>query len=305
MACVWRTFFALELVLVGCATLPLKKIAHGVEKPYVSWIPSKVTRSDGLKTKDALQHNVMKLLSRGFYGIDITGHYYDLPLIANAISSSGIRRSSLFITSKISASSSESLGHGIDSMLSLMNTSFLDLLLLGGGQASGGCLHDCYEQWKTLEQYVNAGKVKAIGVSAFDTAQILEVMSGASIPPAVNQVEYNLLTQNDDTIKFCDAFNITVEAALPLEMEQWASDGQAVTAIAEKHGVSSAQVALRWISQRGHTAVLLPKTITGFSRDTDVWAFTLQDDEMETLTTLHETRSRLESRPQSRHWLEL
>lgn len=309
MALFQRTFFLFELVIVGSVTFPVKEIAPGIEKPYVSWMPSKITKNEGLKTKDALKGNIIKLLAHGFHGIDITGHYYDLPLIADAITVSGIRRRNLFITSKVSASSPERLSDWIDETLALVNTGYLDLLLLGGGEGSGGCVNNCREQWKMLERYVLAGKVKAIGVSNFDKAQLIDVMDDATVPVALNQVEYNVQTHNEDTIKFCDALNITVEAASPLggslESEQAATEEQAVTAIANRHGVSAAQVALRWILQRGHTAVLLPKSIAGLSRDTDVWSFTLEDLEVEVLTALHEKSSLQGTRVPRRVWMEL
>merc|ERR1711918_111261 len=108
----------------------------------------------------------------------------------------------------------------------------------------------CPNTWKVLEDYVAQGKLKSIGVSNFNAKQMQKVMDVATVPIAVNQIQYNVFSHNEDTIAFCDANNITVEAYSPLN---GAHGGQSVfsddvvLSIAKEHNVSAAQVALRWI----------------------------------------------------------
>merc|ERR1712151_540460 len=100
---------------------------------------------------------------------------------------------------------------------------------------------------------------------------------------AVNQISYSVFDHNEETIAFCHQNNITVEAYSPLG-SQWAKKSvfkdPTVTAIAKAHNVSQAQVALKWIVQRGDTLAVLSSNAQHQANDADLWSFTLTDDEM-------------------------
>merc|ERR1712185_699574 len=109
----------------------------------------------------------------------------------------------------------------------------------------------------------------------------------ATVPIAVNQIQYNVFSHNEDTIAFCDANNITVEAWSPLSGQRGAQSvfkDETVKGIAAAHNVSAAQVALRWIVQRGHTLAVLSSSTEHQANDADLWSFELTNDEMGTLT---------------------
>merc|ERR1712224_751553 len=140
-----------------------------------------------------------------------------------------------------------------------------------------------------LEDYVAQGKLKSIGVSNFNAKQMQKVMDKATVPIAVNQIEYNVFSHDEDVIAFCDANNITVEAYSPLSGQKGAQSvfsDETVKAIAATHNVSAAQVALRWIVQRGHTLAVLSSNPEHQANDADLFGFELTDDEMTQLTEL-------------------
>merc|ERR1712196_646737 len=185
-------------------TMPTKEIAPGVQLPLVNigtWLA-------GSKTEDP--HEITKnWLELGFRGIDTALIYNDQDKIAAAIKESGIPREDIIITSKIpgcfNAKSS------IDSDLKQLNVDYIDLMLIHSPIGLS-----CPNTWKVLEDYVAQGKLKAIGVSNFNVKQMQQVMDKATIPIAVNQIEYNVFSHDEDIIAFCDANNITVEAYSPL-----------------------------------------------------------------------------------------
>merc|ERR1712151_1250695 len=126
-----------------------------------------------------------------------------------------------------------------------------------------------------------------IGGSNFNVKQMQQIMDKARVPIAVNQIEYNVFSHDEEIIKFCDEHNITVEAYSPLSgaknKESVFSD-ETVKGVAATHNVSAAQVALRWIVQRGHTLAVLGSSTEHQANDADLWSFELTDDEMNTLT---------------------
>lgn len=270
-----KLFGAFSVAAVTTATLPTKEIAPGVDFPIVNigtWLA-------GSKTEDA--HEISKnWLAQGFRGIDTALIYNDQKDIAAAIEESGVPREEIFLTSKIPGCAAAAAS--VDSDLKQLNVDYIDLMLIHSPIGLS-----CPSTWKVLEDYVSKGKLRSIGVSNFNVKQLQNVMDKATIPIAVNQIDYNVFKHDEEIIAFCDANNITVEAYSPLG---GANGGQSVfkdetvKTIADAHNVSAAQVALRWIVQRGHTLAVLSSSTEHQANDADLWSFELTDDEMDTLT---------------------
>lgn len=270
-----KLFGAFSVAAVTTANLPTKEIAPGIKFPVVNigtWLA-------GSKTEDA--HEISKnWLAQGFRGIDTALIYNDQKDIAAAIEESGVPREEIFLTSKIPGCAAAAAS--VDSDLKQLNVDYIDLMLIHSPIGLS-----CPSTWKVLEDYVAKGKLRSIGVSNFNVKQLQNVMDKATIPIAVNQIDYNVFKHDEEIIAFCDANNITVEAYSPLG---GANGGQSVfkdetvKAIADAHNVSAAQVALRWIVQRGHTLAVLSSSTEHQANDADLWSFELTDDEMDTLT---------------------
>jgi len=269
-----KVFGACSLA-VATATLPTKEIAPGVNLPKVNigtWLAGSKQEDPKVITKN--------WLDQGFRGIDTALIYNDQTDIASVIAESGIPREELFITSKIPGCFAAA--KSIDSDLNQLNVDYIDLMLIHSPIGVS-----CAGTWGVLEDYVAQGKLKAIGVSNFNAKQMQNIMDKGTIPIAVNQIEYNVFSHNEETIAFCDANNITVEAYSPLSGQNGAQSvfkDETVKGIAASHNVSAAQVALRWIVQRGHTLAVLSSSAEHQANDADLWSFELADDEMDTLT---------------------
>ncbi|XP_048323683.2 non-functional NADPH-dependent codeinone reductase 2 isoform X2 [Ziziphus jujuba] len=115
--------------------------------------------------------------------------------------------------------------------------------------------------WAAMEESQRLGLTKSIGVSNFSTRKLQNLLSFATIPPAVNQVEMSPIWQQKKLIEFCMANNIIVTAYSPLGAKgaPWGSnhvmENQVLQDIATAHSKSVAQVSLRWIYEQGATSV--------------------------------------------------
>jgi len=144
-----------------------------------------------------------------------------------------------------------------------------------------------------MEDYVRRGILRSIGVSKFDSRELAGIIKYAAIKPAVNQIMYNVYHHDDDTIKFCKDNNITVEAYSPLGSWNGQYHGDVfkdprIAPIAAAHNVSPAQVALKWIVQRGDVLTFMSNNESHQVNDADLFNpdFQLSDVEMFVLSNL-------------------
>jgi len=282
MASISRCLLALTgLVVVaasGKVNVPTKEIAHGVNMPVISigtWTSDGHSGEEAPKIVDAW-------LGQGGRGIDTALVYMDQAKVATAINDAGLKREDVFITTKIPGCGLAQAS--IDRDLKELNTSYIDLLLIHEHVGLS-----CSGTWKVLEENVKNGKLKSIGISNFKAADIEDILKGATIKPAVNQIEYNVFAHDEDVIAACRKHNITVEAYSPLAppySNKTVLKEPTVTSIAKAHNVSAFQVALKWIVQRGDVLTVLSSNPAHQASDADLWSFTLADDEMTKLGAL-------------------
>lgn len=267
-------------------SIPLREIAKGVSLPVISigtWLAG---------TKEDPFSIVGNWTAQGGRGIDTALVYRDQAKVAAAIRAQWLRRDEVYITSKIPFCAGEALAKiAIEEDLKALNTTYVDLMLI---HTSVGV--DCPGTWRALEKYHAAGALRSIGVSNFKPAALQPLLEAARVPVAVNQIDYSVLSHDEETIAFCRAHDITVEAYSPLGGAY--SRGSifsepTVVAIANAHGVSAAQVAIRWIVQGGphpHPAGDILTVLSGNPEhqlnDADVFGFQLSDAEMQNLTKI-------------------
>jgi D-xylose reductase len=157
------------------------------------------------------------------------------------------------------------------------------------------------ETYGAMEELVDAGLVKRIGVCNLGTAMLRDLKSYARIQPIVNQVEMHpYLTQNN-LLRFCQDSDIAVTAFSPFGASSYVPlsmadeneslfDDPAIESIAAAHGKSVGQIALRWGVQRG--TVTIPKTQTAahLKENLDIYDFELSDDDMLTIDQMNRDR---------------
>lgn len=145
---------------------------------------------EGQATREA----VKEALKLGIRHIDTAHAYQNERSVGQAVKESGIDRHDIWITTKLWPSDYGigKTGHAIDQMLDRLDTDYIDLLLLH--QQVG----DYKDAWKEMEQAVEEGKVRSIGLSNFETERLEEILDIAKIKPAVNQVELHPYYQQGD-----------------------------------------------------------------------------------------------------------
>ncbi|ANF47433.1 aldo/keto reductase [Priestia megaterium] len=234
------------------------KLSNGVEMPLLglgTWL---------LDDEQAAQA-VRDAVSNGYRHIDTAQAYMNEAGIGEGIRSSGVEREELFITTKVAAEAKtyEEVTESIDESLTKMGLDYIDLLIIHSPQPwtefreENRYFEENKEAWKAMEDAYKAGKVKAIGLSNFLQDDIENILSSCEIKPMVNQVLVHVSNTPLDLIEFCQKNDILVEAYSPIAHGA-VLDNKEVKVIADKYGVSVAQLCLRYDIQLG--LALIPKT---------------------------------------------
>ncbi|UUV99228.1 Glyoxal reductase [Vagococcus luciliae] len=227
---------------------------------------------------------VKSALEAGYRHIDTAMIYGNEESVGEAIKESGIPRERLFITTKLwnKDHSYDKAKLAIDESLERLGLDYLDLYLIHWPNPVD--YRDHWQEanasaWKAMEEALNSGKVKSIGVSNFLTHHLKALEETASFQPVVNQIYLNPSDQQQEIVSYCKNKGILLEAYSPLgtgdifkldELEE----------IAKAHGKTVAQVVLRWSLQKGF--VPLPKSVTPsrIKENIELFDFELSEFEM-------------------------
>ena len=199
---------------------------------------------------------VSDALAAGYRSIDTAQAYFNEEGVGNAVKKRGIARSELFLTTKvwISNAGEKKAAASIDESLKKLSTDYIDLLLIH--QPFG----DYYGTYRAMEQAVKAGKVRAIGVSNFYPARLIDLYNFCEIKPAVNQVETHVFFQQKKAHEVMKKLGVQHESWGPFaEGKNGLFTNPGLKEIAAQKGKSGAQVALRYLIQSG--VVVIPKSV--------------------------------------------
>jgi len=267
------TCVLLSTAALSAMEIPTKLIASGVAMPVIN-IGTGIWPWENENASEI----VGKWIRQGGRGVDSAWIYLDQKYIASAIAQTDILRDSLFLTSKTPGCLQ--VKSAVERDLKALGTSYIDLMLLHFDLPAVACPG----AWKILEGFLADGTLRAIGVSNFDRRGLEKIMRTANVVPAVNQIKLNVFSHDEDTISYCTENNITVEAYSPLGGTAPGSPSvftdPTIGAIASANNVSAAQVALRWIIQRGHILTVLSGNPAHQANDADIFNFTLSLDEI-------------------------
>ena len=234
---------------------------------------------------------VSDALSVGYRLIDTAQAYFNEEGVGDAIAKSGIPRDEIFLVTKvwISNNGEQKAAASIEESLRKLRTDYIDLLLIH--QAYG----DVFGTWRAMEKAYRDGKVRAIGVSNFQAGRFFDLAHYVDVKPMVNQLQCNVMVQQRGIEPILAEFNTKMMAWGPLGGQ--GVDGivknEKLAAIGAKHGKSAAQVALRWLTQRGIVAIPKSSHKERMEQNLNVLDFTLTADEMAAIAGLNEHDSGL------------
>jgi diketogulonate reductase-like aldo/keto reductase len=225
----------------------------------------------------------LQALKAGYRHIDTAAAYMNESDVGKAVKDSGIDRSEIFITSKLWLQDYgyENAKVGIANSLKNLDTDYIDLYLLH--QPYG----DIKGAWKALEEAVEEGKIKSIGISNQTVKLFNEFIPSCKIIPAVNQVECNPLFQQKELREVMNKYNIKLEAWFPLgHGNKELLENEYLVSLANKYNKNVGQIILRWHYQEG--IISLPKSTNEgrIKGNIDIFDFELTDEEMKNIQAM-------------------
>lgn len=226
---------------------------------------------------------VLNAIESGYRLIDTAAAYMNEEAVGAAIQKSGVKRSDLFITTKlwVQDASYEGAKKAFEASLKKLGLEYLDLYLIH--QPMG----DYMGSWRAMEELYKEGAIRAIGICNCYPHVLADICETAEVVPAVNQIELHPFFQQADALKLMKEYEIIPEAWGPFaEGNHGIFTHPVLTAIGEKYGKTAAQVALRWNVQRG--VVVIPKSVhkNRMEQNMDIWDFTLSDADMAEIAKL-------------------
>ena len=240
---------------------------------------------------DTAAQAVRDAVAAGYRNIDTAQAYGNERGVGEGVRTADVSREELFVSTKLAAEIKDYAGAvaAIDSSLATMGLDYIDLMLIhspqpwddfrGGDYAEGN-----RAAWRALEEALAAGKLRAIGVSNFQQADIEGLLEGASVVPHVNQLLVHVGNTPAELIEYCTGKGILVEAYSPMAHGEMMKNSE-VTAMAERYGVSVPQLCIRYTLDLG--TVSLPKTANpAHMRDNAQVDFAISEEDMDTLRGL-------------------
>eukprot|EP00927_Polykrikos_kofoidii_P068142 TRINITY_DN63521_c0_g1_i1.p1 TRINITY_DN63521_c0_g1~~TRINITY_DN63521_c0_g1_i1.p1 ORF type:complete len:376 (-),score=81.69 TRINITY_DN63521_c0_g1_i1:39-1097(-) len=277
------------------------RLSNGVVMPVVGFGTYKLKKGEAAKP-------VADALKVGYRLIDTAAVYENEGDVGKALRESGIPRSEVFIETKHWRSS-----HGYDRTMKLFKQSlrklgvdYIDLYMIHWPGCKTGwplkagtmCPPDWTPAmrdtgtWKAMEELYNEGKIKSLGVCNYSIRHLQQLLKTCKVKPMVNQVEFHPLCLQKELLEFCKAEGIILQAYASLGSGD-AAQAQSffqltpVQVAAEAHGVTSAQVLLRWAMEKG--AVVIPKSARAerMQENSGVFGFNLTAKEVSAIDKLN------------------
>lgn len=213
---------------------------------------------------EAVVQAVKDALEIGYRHIDTAQAYGNERGVGEAIRTSGVDRSEIFLTSKVAAEHKtyEAAANSIDESLEKLGLETIDLMIIHAPQPWDEFREANYDEgnvaaWQALEDAVKAGKIRAIGLSNFNQHDVENILEHATIKPVVNQILAHISNAPFELIDFCKENDILVEAYSPVGHGELMKNEE-IKEIAERYGVSVPQLAIRYCLELG--LLPLPKS---------------------------------------------
>ena len=236
---------------------------------------------------DTCVNSVMTLLESGGRLIDTAYMYGNEEAVGEGVrrgmAEYGIPREDIFVITKIYPSQFGDPEAAVDMALQKLDIGYIDMMLLhhpGAGDV---------EAYRVMEQYVETGKIHALGLSNWYVEELTEFLPQVTVMPALVQNEVHPYYQEQDVVQFIQEKGIVVQCWYPLGGRGYTQallNDETIAGIAAAHSVSSAQVILRWDLQRGIVVIPSSSNPEHIRENLDLFDFELSDEEMKQIASL-------------------
>jgi 2,5-diketo-D-gluconate reductase B len=253
----------------------------------------------GIEGNDGLAA-IRTALELGVRHLDTAQGFGNEDLVGLALKESGVPRDEVFLTTKCfrDRMHPNEIKTDFEASLRKLQTDYVDMLLLHWPSQT----IPFSDSLGALVDLQRAGKTQLIGVSNFTSDQLREVLEDVGADVACNQIEYHCLLSQRHILDVASRYDVMVTGYCPIARGR-VLDEPVICAIADDHGKTPAQVALRWLVQQPHVAAI-PKSNreARVSENLDIFDFELTGEEMISLDTLSERRERLINHPWHPEW---
>ncbi|WP_062999569.1 aldo/keto reductase [Nocardia mikamii] len=268
-------------------TTPMLTLNNGVRMPAIGLGVFQTPPDETAAAVDAA-------LATGYRHIDTAAAYGNEREVGEAIRGSGVDRSEVFIETKIWISDFgyDATLHAFDKSAGKLGVDRIDLLILH--QALPSRFDLTVDAYRALEQLLADGRVRAIGVSNFMREHLENLLKRTSVVPAVNQIEVHPYFRQPDVLAADDEYGILTQAWSPIggitfyrdSGHTSTLDDPVITAIAEAHAKTPAQVMLRWGLQQGRSVIPKSTRPQRIAENFDVFDFDLTGAELAAIDAL-------------------
>lgn len=265
-----------EMIDMGIFDFETKKVMlnSGYEMPIMGLGTYALDYDTCVSSVKALLQNGGRLIDTAYmYGNeDAVGEG-----VRQAMEEYGIPREDIFVITKIYPSQFDDPEAAIDMALDKLDIGYIDMMLLhhpGSGDIKA---------YKAMEKYVEKGKIRSLGLSNWYVEELTNFLPQINITPALVQNEIHPYYQEQDVVPFIQEKGIVVQCWYPLGGRGHTSEllgDDTIVSIAEAHGVSSAQVILRWDLQRGIVVIPGSSNPEHIKENLELFDFELTDEEM-------------------------
>lgn len=254
--------------------MEFERLANGMEIPKIFFGTYRIHDADDVQTV------IRDAYACGYRAFDSAAYYKNEEELRQAFSALGIREEVL-VTSKVWNDA-----EGYDAVIREFTESearlgSIDIFMLHWPAA------EFRTRWQALEDLYLAGRVRAIGVSNFKRHHLEELLEHARIKPMIDQIEAHAYFMDYDTIDFCKAEGICVQAWRPLMRTGHMLENPEIAELGRAHGKTAAQVCLKYLLQSG--LCIVPKSVkrARMQENIDLFDFTLTPAEMEFMCGLN------------------
>lgn len=257
------------------------RLVNGVPVPCIGFGTWQL--EEGKKAVKTIQ----TALEAGYRHIDTAAAYENEASVGQAIIESGIPRKEIFVTSKLwnSDRGYDKALAAFDKTLQKLKLDYLDMYLVHWPASQGKCKEwesINADTWRAFEELYRDKRVRAIGVSNFMPIHLESLIKHSDVAPMVNQIEYHPGQIQQETIDYCEANDILVEAWSPLGSGRVLNNPD-LTAIAKTYGKSVSQLCVRWCLQNGVLPLPKSETKAHIVQNADVFDFEISEKDMEAI----------------------
>lgn len=248
-------------------------MGDGVYLPLVGLGTSHLTGSAGYEA-------FRTAIDIGYRHFDTATAYENEAEVGRAVRDSGVDRRDFFLTTKLPPENAGRERETLTASLKALDTDYVDLWLIHwppNGEASP-------RVWEEFLAAQEEGLVRAIGVSNYSPAQIDELVDATGAVPAVNQIPWNPMRHDPSLLSAHRTRRVLVEGYTPFRHTDL--DAPVLHEVAANHGVSPAQVVLRWHVEHGIVVIPRSQNPERIASNFDVFSFSLTAEEVSRIDTL-------------------